>query len=351
MRVFVAVIFFYATLFASEYWSIDEYTHLFAEQKELMQEFEKIVQAQAVALKNQDKKIKITIIYPDEKSNDYWHRSQKSFEKRLQQLQIAYSITAHFVDENDVDKIKQQMIDLLHDGTDYLIFTINADAHKKLIAQLIHQKEPKVILQNITTPLKQWGDNQPFFYVGFDHIEGTKLLADYLMQKYPKGSKFLMLYHNQGYVSKMRGDSFIQMTKGYFDLQKAYYTDAKDKKAYDKVLNYTNLDDVDFIYNCSTEIAIGASKALKQRALNQDIALNGWGGGSVELAMIKKGELNFTVMRMNDDNGVAMAEAIKMDLQGREVPLIYSGSFQIVDTNTSKQKIERLKKRAFRYSQ
>ena len=57
-------------------------------------------------------------------------------------------------------------------------------------------------------------------------------------------------------------------------------------------------------------------------------------------------------MRMNDDNGVAMAEAIHLDLAGRaaEVPTVYSGDMMVVDGDTTPQELERLKARAFRYS-
>ncbi len=80
--------------------------------------------------------------------------------------------------------------------------------------------------------------------------------------------------------------------------------------------------------------------------------LNGWGGGSAELEAIKKGELDVTVMRMNDDNGVAMAEAIRLRLldRDREVPTIFSGQFKLVSGSTPKEEIRTFQKRAFRYS-
>ena len=55
-------------------------------------------------------------------------------------------------------------------------------------------------------------------------------------------------------------------------------------------------------------------------------------------------------MRMNDDTGVAMAEAIKWDMEGKTVPIVYSGNFEIVTSEISKSKIEQLEKQAFRYS-
>ncbi|MCO4789370.1 ABC transporter substrate-binding protein, partial [Vibrio cholerae] len=72
--------------------------------------------------------------------------------------------------------------------------------------------------------------------------------------------------------------------------------------------------------------------------------------GSAELEALAKGELDVTVMRMNDDTGVAMAEAIKWDLEGKAVPLVYSGDFEVVTKQDSAARISELKARAFRYS-
>jgi autoinducer 2-binding protein LuxP len=53
---------------------------------------------------------------------------------------------------------------------------------------------------------------------------------------------------------------------------------------------------------------------------------------------------------MNDDNGIAMAEAIRMDLTGRgdSVPSVYSGDFKLVDRTTSSTDMAQLRAYAFR---
>ena len=350
MKYIIFLIMLKALLFANEFWTIDEYVEQNPIQKPLMRHFEETVQKDAVVLNQPHKKIKISILYPGNQMTDYWKRSQQSFEERMKELNISYEINAIFVDENDVKMLQNKLKEILRLESDYLFFTLNIDGHKKLISQIINQQKPKLILQNITTPLKEWGQNQPFMYVGFDHIEGTKLLAHYFQTKFPSGSKYLMLYHNQGYVSQMRGDSFINMVNNIYHLDGSFYTYVNKDVAKKIVLDYKNIDQIDFIYSCSTDISIGASEALDQLKLQNKIVINGWGGGTTELEMIEKKTLDVTVMRMNDDNGVAMAEAIKLDLLHQKVPLIYSGKFEIVDTTTSKEHIEQLKQRAFRYS-
>jgi autoinducer 2-binding protein LuxP len=350
MKILIPFLVFSLTLFASEYWSIEQYKALHPEQAKLMQKLENIVQSDAVAVKKPLDTVKIAVLYPGEQLTDYWRRTQKAFEARLDAIGVNYKIKSYFVDENDALTMREMMLRLLSEPNDYLIFTLNIDAHKKMISQLISNQKPKIILQNITTPLKEWGKYQPFMYVGFDHIEGTKLLANYLRTRFKKGSKFLMLYHNEGYVSRMRGDSFIQMTQGYFELQNAFYTYVDKEKAKNIVLRYDAIDTIDFIYNCSTDIAVGASQALKELGKSDSVFSNGWGGGSLELQMIQNKTLDVTVMRINDDSAVAMAEAIRLDLQKQKVPQIYSGTFAIVDSNTDAKKLRILKQKAFRYS-
>jgi autoinducer 2-binding protein LuxP len=350
MRIFVVSLFFFVTAFASDYYSVDSYVKKYPEQKELMRQFNAIVQSDAVPINKAHQKVRIAVLYPGGQVSDYWRRSQKSFEARMDELKIDYELQAIFVDETDEMKLKRSLLQLLQNESDYLVFTLNISGHQKLISQLITNKKQKIILQNITTPLKRWEGAQPFLYVGFDHIEGTKLLANYLQKRQKSGAKYLMLYHTQGYVSQMRGDSFITMMQDSHVLQDAYYTQSNKASAYAIVKNYANIQSLDYIYACSTDVAVGASEALEELGVKKSVLINGWGGGSAELAMIEKGMLDVTVMRINDDNGVAMAEAIKLDILGQKTPLIYSGSFQIVDTQTPKELINRYKQRAFRYS-
>ena len=161
-----------------------------------------------------------------------------------------------------------------------------------------------------------------------------------------------MCIRDRGYISDVRGDTFIHQVNrdNNFELQSAYYTKATKQSGYDAAkASLAKHPDVDFIYACSTDVALGAVDALAELG-REEIMINGWGGGSAELDAIQKGDLDITVMRMNDDTGIAMAEAIKWDLEDKPVPTVYSGDFEIVTKADSPERIETLKKRAFRYS-
>jgi autoinducer 2-binding protein LuxP len=305
----------------------------------------------------QKEKIKIYMVYPGNQISDYWRRSKSSFEKRLQQLNINYELLDHFTKPGI--EISKQAIALQHamkNRADYLIFTLDAKKHLKFISSISQNNKTKVILQNITTPLKVLGSNQVFLYVGFDHASGTKLLAkEYVKQISKKDAKYAIMYGPKGYVSYMRGDTFKEyMNKNTkFQLIDSYYTNFDKQKAKAATLDLLkNHKDIDFIYSCSTDISLGIIEALKEKNLIGKIKVNGWGGGSDEIDALQRKEMDFTIMRMNDDNGVAMAEAIKLDLENKEqeIPLIFSGKIVLLKNDITSGTLKKLKAQAFRYS-
>jgi len=339
----------------AKYYQYDEYISAF-NQGNVSDNFIKTIQEDSKAIKQNDKKIKIVMVYPGNQISDYWRKSKLSFEKRLNELNIKYELVDFFT--KPAIEIKEQsklLLKAIKNNTDYLIFTLDASKHAKFIERIVSKKKTKLILQNITTPLKKWKKRQPFLYVGFDHAIGSKFLADYYMNETNNKGNYAVLYGAKGYVSYMRGTKFVEYVSknSKLKLVHEYYVDFNKEKAIKATRDLLKINkDLKFIYACSTDIALGVIEVLKEENLLGKIKVNGWGGGSNELKAIESGELDITVMRMNDDNGVAMAEAVKLDLlgKGKEVPTIYSGEFSLVKKGINKEELDALKKRAFRYT-
>ncbi len=345
-----------AELQLKDYWMVDEFFSEFPKQKKTFEKFNKRVQSNLPQKINSNKTINISIVYPGLQVSDYWRRSVSSFSKRLDQKGIKYRIDSLYTKPgSEISLQLQQIRKSLDSNTDYLVFTLDALRHKNLIEQIMAQSRTKIILQNITTPLKVFGRQQPFMYVGFDHSIGSKMLAKKYIKVAGENSKYAILYGTKGYVSAVRGGTFqdVIANSTRMKLVASYYVDFNREKAAtatrEIIKDHPNIK---FIYACSTDIALGVSDVLAETGLTGKVIVNGWGGGSAELDAIQDGLLNFTVMRMNDDNGVAMAEGIALDLLGKgaEVPTLYSGDFRLVDQGTSAKDIKELKQRAFRYS-
>lgn len=300
--------------------------------------------------------IKIAFATPLKQVSDYWRRSIDSFKGRMNEIGLKYKISEFSTKIAEARKLRESIGLALKTKPDYLILTLNNKGDEAIISRLLVQKKVKIILQNITRINKNWEDTQPLIYIGFSHKLGARKLAQKYREVFrkKKNVKYAMLYYTVGsQVSKYRGDYFnsIIRRKTNFRLVSEFYTSgdrAKSRRATLKIIN--KHPDVDFIYACSTDIAFGVLDALKERGLKKKIVVNGWGGGTSELKSILKKDLDFTVMRMNDDNGVAMAEAIRLDLLAKKIPQVYSGKMVIVGQETSLLKISSLQKEAFRYS-
>ncbi|MGM0520446.1 MAG: substrate-binding domain-containing protein, partial [Campylobacterota bacterium] len=254
-----------------------------------------------------------------------------------------------------VNKQAKQLLNAIEDDTDYLIFTLDVNKHTSFIDRIISQGKPKLILQNITTPLRRWKNNQPFLYVGFDHFIGSKLIANELIAQTNGSGKYAVIHGAPGYVSYMRGTKFIDYISKNSNLQLAheYFTKVIKENAKKATVDLLKIDDdIEFIYACRTNVAFGVVEALEQEGYLGKIKVNGWGGGANEIELMRDNKIDLTVMRMNDENAIAMAEAIKLDLENKtdKVPTIYSGSFELITNKSDEKRIEEFKKRAFRYS-
>ncbi|WP_417428311.1 substrate-binding domain-containing protein [Kiloniella sp.] len=342
---------------AQEYWLLSKYLKIHPDQVAISEQF--FEQVRGIAKTFGEKKfppVKVLIVYPGLQFSDYWRRSIASFEGRMKELNISYELSSHFTKAGTEVALQGKLLgQSVNDPADFLVFTLDATRHKGMIDRIISAGKTRVLLQNITSPIKAFEKKQPLLYVGFDHGVGAQILADRYKSEYPDGANYAILYGTQGYVSSLRGGVFHREMSQHKSskLLGSYYVDFNREKAYRATMELLNENaDLDFIYACSTDIAIGVIDALRETKRLGQVKVNGWGGGSSELAAISRGEMDFTVMRMNDDNGVAMAEAIKLVLAGKEkqVPTVFSGDFKVVDQSTTSEQLLIWKKDAFRYS-
>lgn len=340
-----------------DYIHVEDFLKLHPEEVVKTREFDEIVCQSPQPLPSglQLKPVTIAVVYPGDQVSDYWRRNLKAFVGRLDDLSIKHEVKTYFSRGGGVDTKRQvdQIKEALKYDPDYLIFTLDVQLHQKVIEQALSRKRPRIMLQNITTPLKVWEGRQPF-YVGFDHVKGTELLADYFLKNNAENDRYGVLYYSLGYVSTMRGTSFIDIMRAnnHLNMIASYYTDGIREKATKAALDLLKEEGVKFIYACSTDVALGARDAISQMNLTGKVMVNGWGGGSTELEALAKGELTVSVMRMNDDAGIAMAEVIRLELENRrvEIPTIFSGRFELVTNKTTNDEFAKLKKIAFRYS-
>lgn len=337
----------------NDYWQHDEYYRLHPQQKPWLSELSDAVRQPAKPLADgiQAQPLRIAIVYPSLQASNYWPDSERALQQRLDQLGIRYHLEARYTEPN-IQLIEQvgQIRELLDWKPDYLLYTLDSSRQQSIIERLILNADTRLILQNITTPLQSWGERQPHMYVGFDHAVGARLLAEHFNQRFPEGAAYGVLFRSQGLVSQLRGVTFIRSVAENHQLLSSYYTDssrAGGRRATLQMLH--DQPGLDYIYACSTDVALGAVDALTELG-RSDIVVNGWGGSPEEIEQLRLGGLQVVLMRMNDDNAIAIAEVIKRDLQGKPLPQIYSSDFVVLDDGMSMAEIQAYEALSRRYS-
>ncbi|WP_319764183.1 substrate-binding domain-containing protein [Maridesulfovibrio sp.] len=351
-----SLLLFAHTTKAERYYAYEEYIKAYPEEKIRDNLFKRIVEGNTPRQFDKAFTPKIAIVYPGGQVSDYWRRSILSFRNRLQHYGVAPTILKFAIKPSDpMGKQTSAFREAIQTSPDYLIFTLNVMRHQRLVESVIMSGHPKIILQNITTPLKDWEDKQPFMYVGFDHAGGSKMLAEYYNRKTGGKGKYAVLLPGTEYLNEERGRSFISYMDTHTSLKlvSLFQTGINKEKARRAARDIARkYPDIKFIYACSTDIALGAVAGLREAGMLGKIMINGWGGGSPEIEAIQKGELDVTLMRINDDSGVAMADAVILDLLGKksQIPLVFSGRFEILEKGVSQERLQQLQNTSFRYS-
>lgn len=346
-----------ALAYPLDFLPLDEYLKHHPDQTQRMDAFARVVRSDAVPLQvAQQAPVRIAIVYPALQTSDYWRRSVTALQARLDELHIRYALRTYYSrPSHESGKQARQLRQALAWQPDYLIFTLDALSDRQMIEPLLLRGKPRLILQNITTPVQDWSEHPPFLYVGFDHQAGTRLLARKMLQNSDIPVRYSLLYFSRGYVSQMRGDTFVTEAAKRPDVERlsSYYTGGDIEQA--RAATLKELDRhprLNMLFACSTDVALGAAEALRERGRLGQVTLNGWGGGKAELDALARGDLDLTVLRINDDNGVAIAEAIKADLERHteRVPQVFSGDMVLITSTTPRDRLIELEKRAFRYS-
>ncbi|OQY59596.1 MAG: hypothetical protein B6245_05825 [Desulfobacteraceae bacterium 4572_88] len=169
-----------------EYMSVQEFSRIHPEQAMLTRQFTSLVRGKGypIAQGVQKQAVRIAFVCPGKQISDYWRRSILSLRKRMDEIGIRYELSEYFSKPAvDYRTQERQMKITLDEKPDYLVFTLDIRTHRRVIERIITKGRPRLILQNITTPLWAWESKQPFLYVGFDHARGTELLARYFLEQ------------------------------------------------------------------------------------------------------------------------------------------------------------------------
>ena len=305
-----------------------------------------------------ERPVRIAMIFPALDLSDAWERGYRAVVARLKELEVPYSMVT--MGSHHADHLTQKMYleQALVAKYDYVIVgPTEIVVQKAAIEELIEDPDIQVIVWNYTTPLVDWGktreEGQPLAYVGFCHYEGGTVLGKYILDTYDF-KKVAYIFGIPGITSIQRGHTVRDMlvAAGIENLYE-HYADWDREKAYEATKTIlTAYPGVEHIHIISTAMCAGAAAAIEEMGMTGKVLINGWGGGTEEQELLLAGKLDFTVLRMQDDWGVSLAEIIKYDQEGRldKIPLVFNGGMQLIDRTYDRAAIDKLLEYAFRYS-
>jgi autoinducer 2-binding periplasmic protein LuxP len=305
-----------------------------------------------------DDPVQIAFFLPSLEISDAWFRLEGGLTGRLDEIGIPWEIT-HFLTTPEAHAEQATQVETVladPDAYDFALFAPTEWEAQKSHVQRLAAAVP-TLAYNVANPFYDlWGtEESPITHVAFDHEYGALLLCEWAIEQTGGEGTVALLRFVRGFVDNLRSDTFGNCVQENSNMQVVieYETDGDREKAFTGASTVlTAHPDITFMHAMSTAIALGAVAALRERDAIDDVILNGWGGGSDELAEIVAGNLDVTVFRVQDDWGVAGAEIIRMHLEGREdqIPGVVSPGMMLIDHTWSEEQIQEQTDIGFRYS-
>jgi autoinducer 2-binding protein LuxP len=273
-----------------------------------------------------------------------------SFKQRMQELNIDYRLDI-YIDRSEHGKDLAPYFKMEANQPDYIVMTKLGFIQRRFLERFLHLGKPKVILYDFASPLTHWMRYPPLMYVGFDQELATKKLASYLNRQLPVEANISALVLPEGYLGHVRCDLFLdEMVKfGRHINVVRVVSDNKDDAFYatQVLLGETTPD---FIFSCSQNISEGVVAVIKDKELASIVQTNAWGLSSSGLSDLKNKRVKLSMFFMKDNLSVAVAEAIKLDLEGRNMPNLYMANATLVPASLGLESLSLMIDKVYQYS-
>ena len=238
---------------------------------------------------------------------------------------------------------------------EYVVFGPSELQKQQEDIRLLMDAGKQVIVLNHDTPLQEWGDDQPMMYSTFSHLFGALNICNWVIENLGNEGTYAMNRGIPGGVDNQRSGGFQTCMEENSNWEMAYehYGQFQREGGFNGAqLILSGYPEVTYIHNANTSMAMGAISAIQAAGVQDTVKTSAWGGTGDEIEALRNGELMATPMRMSDDVGVSMAEAIRADVEGRQddIPLVFLGRITIVASDSGPEVVEEFEKEAFRYT-
>lgn len=273
-----------------------------------------------------------------------------SFELRMRELNIDYRLDT-YVDSSEYEKDFTPYFKMEADQPDYIVMTKLGFIQRRFLERFLHLGKPKVILYDFASPLTHWMRYPPLMYIGFDQGLATKKLASYLDRQLPVETSISALVLPESYLGHARCDLFLdEMTRFGRRINLIRVVSDNKEEAFHVAQALLEEETAGFIFSCSQNISEGVVAALKEEKLSPIVQTNAWGLSLNGLSDLKSKRVKVSMFFMKDNLSVAVAEAIKLDIEGRNVPNLYIANATLVSENLDSESLKLMVDKIYQYS-
>jgi len=279
--------------------------------------------------------LKIGYTPPTLDKADFMGQFETGLQKGLDESGIKYELFSRSPADHAAHEQQLQIVeDLITIGVDYMVIIPTAYEGQQGAYRKVNDAGIPLIIGNYSDPFpSEWGIDTIRF-CGYSHADGGAAVAEYVGDKYPKGTKMAIIYGVPGKVSIERGAKELHEANG-FEIVYEDYADWDRVKAFNAVERLLMAyPEVKVIIACSSAMSIGAVQAVETAGRTGEIDIYGAGATIEELDAIEAGTLTAAWFRDPIAIGEAAAEAIILHNQGKEdeITLSWNVPIRIVDS-------------------
>ncbi|MBJ7536513.1 substrate-binding domain-containing protein [Marinomonas transparens] len=331
--------------------SSHDFYQAYPRQLPLAEQFSNIVASSASPLAvPQSKSINVALLLFGDSKSTKNRALLLSFKQRMRELRIDYRLTV-YVDKSEFADDLDSYFEIVNLQPDYLVVTGFHRTSRQFVERFLHAGKPKVIFYDLATPLLHWMNHSPLIYIGSDQVKATKMLASYLDRQLLPNAIIAAFILPAGYLSHSRCDVFLdEMTKYNRPIKQINMITDNQKNAKQAATRLLRASSVDFIFSCSQNIANGVIAALEENKVFTGAQTNSWGGAVQDINNLQGQKLKASVLFMRDDLSIAIAEAIKLDMEGKGMPKLYVAHTSLMPAELDLESLHLMIQRAYRYS-
>ncbi|MCV2402134.1 hypothetical protein OFY17_04450 [Marinomonas sp. C2222] len=273
----------------------------------------------------------------------------RTFRQRMREVGIEYRLDTYVVDDQD-DKITPYF-EVQKAQPDYLIVTKMGFLQRRFIEGFLPSSHTKVIVYGFASPLLHWLDSPPLMYIGFNQHQATKTLASFLERNLSEGEAISALVLSDSYLGRERCDLFLDEMRRYGRSINPIFVLRDDKsKALKLARDLLKTQKSGFVFGCSQALSEGVLEAIQEEGVSSTVTTNAWNlsFNSIDYLQTKKAMVN--VLFMKDALSVAATEAIKLDLEDRNLPSLYMARFMVVTSDLDSDSLQLVIEEAYPYS-